>query len=77
MHFFFNDNTGFPEEMKKMTAQEKSYTFVRDGDSFRETTSFGPGMEIKSRLKLNQANVWKDNEENPKMHVTVRYFGAS
>ena len=65
---------GFPEEMKKFIAQEKSYAFTRDGDSFRETTTFGPGVELKSCLKLNQLNDWKDSEENPKMHIQVCLF---
>ena len=57
--------------MKKMLATEKSYAFVRDGESFRETTSFSSGAEMKSHLKLDKVNVWKDKEENPNMHVEV------
>ena len=47
------------------------YAFVWDGESFRETASFSSGAEMKSHLKLDKVNVWKDKEENPNMHVEV------
>lgn len=60
--------------MKKMIAVEKSYTLTRDGSTFREISVFGEGVEMKTCLKLNQENDFKDNEQNPKIHVKVRYM---
>lgn len=64
-----------PEVTKGMLSLKPTMTMRRDGDSLKQKTVMGPGMELEATLKLNDVLEWKDKEEDPMFHTkTVTTF---
>ena len=51
--------------------QDTQIHIARDGNSIREKSIVGPGMEFESIFILNEVLDFKDNPENPVFHVKV------
>ena len=63
--------TEAPEGTKGMASLKPTVIMTRDGDSLKQKTVMGPGIEFEFTLKLNEVLDWKDKEEDPMFHTKV------
>ena len=70
---FTGFSTDAPESSKSMSGLQATLIMKRDGDTLKQKTVMGPGIELDVTIKLNEVLDWKDKEENPNFHVKVYY----
>ena len=68
---FTGFSTDAPESSKSMSGLQATLIMKRDGDTLKQKTVMGPGIELDVTIKLNEVLDWKDKEENPNFHVKV------